>query len=114
MIMEKPGGVNILPGMTATVVASRPDFQVTDGVRFVLPAEAVFADITGVPLVWVVDAANTVHKRAVLTGPLTGSDSIVVTHGLTVGDVVAVSAVFRLREGMTIRPVPGLGEAEPG
>ena len=74
--------------------------------NFTLPAVAVFADEAGKSQVWVVDPKdNTVHRRAVETGDLTGTDGIRVESGLKTGETVAVSAVSRLREGMEVRPV---------
>jgi len=45
----------------------------------------------------------TVSRRAVTTGELTGSDQISIVSGLEAGEMIAVSAVSRLREGMEIR-----------
>ena len=74
-----------------------------------LPASAVFADEAGKSHVWVVKQPdNTVHRRAIETGNLTGSEDILVQAGLETGEVVAVSAVTRLLEGMEIRPVEKL------
>jgi multidrug efflux system membrane fusion protein len=112
--MKKPEGVNILPGMTATVIASRPDYRAGEGVRFVVPVQALFADITATPSVWIVDEANRIHRRAVAIGQLTGQEGIEVLDGLAVGDVVAVSAVVRLQEGMSIAPVEAGREASEG
>ena len=111
-VMPRPEGVNILPGMTATVVARRADFHAGVVARFVVPASAVFADHVGAPNVWIVDAGNRVHKREVNIGPLTGTDDIFVVDGLGVGDIVAVSAVARLREGMTVHT--SVTDAEDG
>jgi multidrug efflux pump subunit AcrA (membrane-fusion protein) len=79
---------------------------VAGGSRFLVPAIAVFADQAGTSQVWVVDPKdNTVQKRAVETGDLMGSDSIRIESGLEAGEIVAVSAVSRLREGMEVRPI---------
>ncbi len=107
LTMPQPEGLMILPGMTAMVwaeSASVEEAAVENG--FNIPAAALFADETGNPHVWVVDTANnTVQKREVVTGDLSGSDEIRVIGGLTAGEMVAVSAVSRLREGMAIKPV---------
>lgn len=104
MTMPQPEGINLLPGMTATVVGFGSDAQ-GDGV-VVVPAIAVFADETGASHVWVVDTAtNTVSRRPVGTGKLRGSDRIEIVEGLGPGEMVAVSAVAQLREGMAIRPI---------
>ena len=69
-----------------------------------LPAYAVFADDTGASHVWVLEPeAMTVHRRAVKTGQLTGTESIEVVDGLSAGEVIAVTGVARLREGMKVR-----------
>jgi RND family efflux transporter MFP subunit len=105
--MTKTEGVNVLPGMTVTVKFTRKsEGEATKTTEFVLPAVAVVADNSDNAYVWVVDQSNkTVKQRKVVLGQLTGSGSIRITQGLTVGDMVAVSAVSRLRDGMKIRPV---------
>ena len=104
LTMPQPEGINLLPGMTATVIGFRSDGA--DGDVVVIPAIAVFADETGASHVWVVDAeANSVHRRPIRTGGLRGSDRIEVVEGLRPGEVIAVSAVTQLREGMAIRPI---------
>ena len=73
---------------------------------FAIPAAALFADETGKSHVWVVDTqSNTVQKRAVETAGLGGTESVRVTSGLKAGEMVAISAVSRLSEGMAINPV---------
>jgi multidrug efflux system membrane fusion protein len=106
--MPQPEGINVLPGMSVTVQATQPEGldAAAKAIEFALPAVAVAADDAGNPYVWVVDQSNkTVHQRKVVLGQLTGSDSLRITQGLAAGEMVAVSAVSRLRAGMTIRPV---------
>ena len=43
-----------------------------------------------------------VTTAAVKTGDLTGTDSIEIVEGLKSGEVIAVSGVSRLREGMQV------------
>ena len=103
-----PDDVDILPGMAATVIATRTDQQdAATGSYFVIPAYAVSADEVGKPRVWVVDDADhaTVHPRPVVTGKLTGQDKIRITDGLKFGETIVIGGVSRLREGMKIRPV---------
>jgi RND family efflux transporter MFP subunit len=103
--MPQPEGILVLPGMTSMVeIASVGGSGGAQG--FTLPAIAVFADEAGKSQVWVVDPEdNTVRRRAVETGDLVGTESIRIESGLQVGEMVAVSAVSRLREGMEVRPV---------
>ena len=101
--MRQPEGINILPGMTASVVQHRPKEEEDTG-HFVIPAIAVFADEAGNSHVWVVDRDTmTVHRRKVTTGELTGTDSIQILDGLQSGEMIAISGVSRLREGMKVR-----------
>ncbi|HXV59222.1 MAG TPA: efflux RND transporter periplasmic adaptor subunit [Vicinamibacteria bacterium] len=104
--MPQPGGLNVLPGMTATV--TRYPSEGASG-AMVVPAVAVFADASGAPHVWVVDSqAMTVASRAVTTGELTGSDSIVIASGLQPGERIATTGVAQLSEGMKIRELSEL------
>jgi RND family efflux transporter MFP subunit len=101
--MPRPKGINILPGMTATVHGSPPVEQKGDD-RFVVPAIAVFADEAGTSHVWVVDKDTMkVHKRKVTSGDLTGTDSIRIIDGLRPGEMIAVAGASQLREGMQVR-----------
>ena len=105
--MERPQDMLILPGMTATVVGEPPVRGERDGF-FVIPAIAVFADDQGESNVWVVDKEKmTVERRKVATGHLTGEASIQITEGLQSGEMIAVSGVSQLREGMKVRPFDG-------
>jgi len=104
--MPQPEGLTILPGMTAMVWAQPPEGNA--GIRgdIIIPASAIFADEAGKTHVWVVDTqSNTVQKRAIETGDLSGADGVRVVDGLEAGEMLAVSAVSRLREGMAIKPV---------
>jgi len=104
LTMPAPEGVNILPGMTANVHGIKPPGDAED--RFVIPAIAVFGDEAGDSNVWVVDQESmTVHRRKVITGDLTGMDRIQIVDGLQSGEMIGVSGVSQLREGMKIRPV---------
>lgn len=103
LVMPAPDGIRILPGMTATVsveFATVPE----DKNSINVPAVAVWADNSGHSMVWVVDAKTmAVHRRAVTTGDLTGTDSIKVTEGLSPDEVIAISGVSKLQEGQVIR-----------
>lgn len=102
LVMPQPDGINVLPGMTAEVVGRRRDGAVVEE-AIVVPAVSVAADESGSSYVWVVDADMTVHKRGVTTGDLVGTDQIRIVDGVAAGEVIAISAVSRLREGMAVR-----------
>ena len=100
--MPQPDDINVLPGMTATVTGSPRRREQTKEI-FVVPAIAVVADAAGNPFVWIVDKETMkVSQRPVKTGDLTGTDSIQIPEGLKSGEVIAVSGVSRLREGMQV------------
>ena len=107
LAMPQPEGLMLLPGMTAMVWAESAEVEEGSSAgTFVIPAVALFADEAGKSHVWVVDRqANTVQSRAVETGDLSGAEGVRVISGLKAGEMVAVSAVSRLREGMAIVPV---------
>ena len=101
--MPQPEDINVLPGMTATVTGSPK--QISDQAKgiYIVPAIAVAADDAGNPIVWIVDKETMkVSKRPVKTGDLTGTDSIQIVEGLKTGELVAISGVSRLREGMQV------------
>lgn len=99
---DNPADVQVLPGMTAKVSINRPG----SGTRqegFAIPAQATLADDSGAAYVWVVDPeVMTVSRRMVELGEMTGAE-VVVRSGLADGDVVAISGVHQLREGMPVR-----------
>jgi RND family efflux transporter MFP subunit len=111
--MPRPKGINILPGMTATVHGS-PPVKERSADQFVIPAIAVFADEAGISHVWVVDEdAMKVNKRKVTTGDLTGTDSIQILEGLQSGEKIAITGVAQLREGMQVRDLSELEGYKP-
>jgi len=98
LVFEPPDDVTILPGMTARVIAN-PIGE--DVVR--LPSHAALSDDSGAAQVWVLDPTSmTVSRRAVQLGELTGSD-VQILDGLARGDLVAVSGISHLRDGMQVR-----------
>jgi RND family efflux transporter MFP subunit len=101
--MPQPEGINVFPGMTATVLIAFPDVEVVVG-RILIPAIAVVADTDGKSHVWIVEEKElTVHKREVDVGWLSGSDNIVIQKGLKGGETIVVAGVLKLKEGMKVR-----------
>ena len=93
--------INILPGMTANVVAEPKKGA---ALPIVIPAVAVFSQQGGSPHVWVVrPEALTVHLRKVKTGDMVEADGIEIVEGLERGETIVVSAVSQLREGMKVQ-----------
>ena len=95
---NNPEDVTILPGMTARVRA------IVDPERaWSVPVAAAQADENGQSYVWKVDPTGmTVTRVAVETGDLFG-DRIQLRSGVANGDMIAVSGVTQLREGMKVR-----------
>ncbi len=103
LAFDKPEGVTVLPGMTAKVSVTVAGQDVPDA-GVAVPARAVLSDDTGQSFVWRVDpAAMTVARAPVVVGQLSGAD-IQVRSGLEDGDVIAISGVHQLREGLKVRP----------
>ncbi len=103
LMMPAPTGIRILPGMTVNVAIEFPE-DTEAGTEMIVPAIAVLAGAEGRSQVWVVDPqTKQVHRRAVTTGELTGSDSIRIISGLNADETIAVSGVSKLREGQTVR-----------
>ncbi len=101
--MLQPDDINVLPGMTATVTGAKRLREQAEEI-FVVPAIAVTADEAGNSRVWIVDKETMkVTPRPVKTGELTGTDGIQIVDGIKSGEVIAISGVSRLREGMEVR-----------
>jgi len=105
LVMKRPDGANILPGMTCWVTAVVGDVNGRMSSQIVVPAIAVMDAPGNKPCVWVYDEkAGVVHKREVEVGPLEGSSNIVIKSGLKPGEMVVIAGVTKLQEGMKVRP----------
>jgi multidrug efflux system membrane fusion protein len=107
--MKAPEGVNLLPGMTATVTLTYRRANVL-GDRLLVPVSAVFKDPGGEQIVWVVGSDEAVTRRPVKLGAAAGG-RVEITDGLQPGDRIAVAGVTFLRDGMKVRD---LGDALGG
>ena len=68
-----------------------------------IPANATVSDDEGKPFVWRVDPSSMrVHPAPLELGELSGSE-VSVLGGLSDGDLIAISGVHQLREGMAVR-----------
>lgn len=101
LAFQVPPGVNVLPGMTASVRVRAVGSAGIGGLS--LPSQAVRADADGGASVWVVDPESLrVTARAVEVGEISGTDVRVIS-GLEKGEWVATTGVHQLREGMLVR-----------
>ena len=107
--MKSPPGMNVLPGMTATVTLTYRRANILAD-RILVPISAVFKEATGEQVAWVVGPDQTVSRRPVKLGEATGGQ-IEIAEGLQPGDRIAVAGVAFLREGMKVRD---LGDALGG
>lgn len=107
--MKAPSDLNLLPGMTATVVLTSRRAGSRDS-RILVPISAVFKDAAGAQVAWVVRPDHTVSRRPVKLGEAVGGQ-IAVAEGLKPGDRIAVTGVTFLRDGMKVRD---LGDALGG
>jgi RND family efflux transporter MFP subunit len=109
--LPAPDDLNVLPGMSATVIADLSGLfsEEMAGVTLV-PIEAVFS-AEDEPLdadrrqVWVVDPDSMrTSRRDVKVGPLTGQN-IAIFDGLEPGELIVAAGVNAVQEGMWLRPM---------
>jgi RND family efflux transporter MFP subunit len=107
--MKAPRNVLVLPGMTATVMATyrRPG---TQGRRILVPIAAVYKEDTGDQVAWVIGPNQMVSRRLVKMGPASGG-RVEIVAGLRPGDRIVVAGASFLSEGMRVRD---LGDALGG
>lgn len=111
-LMEPPKGLNILPGMTANVVADLGAVKSQESKHY-LPVSAVTADAGLEPFVWVIDAqAMTVSKQQVQVGRMSGWN-IEIDSGIEPGSRVVTAGVGYLAEGMKVRLMVQHEQAQP-
>lgn len=108
--LPAPDGMNVLPGMTATIIADLSGLFKGESEGFLVPIESVFAAEdapvdSSIRYVWKVDPADQRTRRAEVTvGQLSG-DSIAVHSGLEAGDVLIAAGVSAVYENMPVRPL---------
>ncbi len=106
--LPTPPAVNLLPGMSATVLVDTHAVMAVQADTLLVPPSAVFSP-TGQPAddgfyVWVYQAdGGTVTRRAVTVGDV-GSAGIEIVEGLAIGDQIVVAGVHQLSEGQPVRP----------
>ncbi len=99
---DNPVDVTVLPEMTAKVTLHRrgPSLGTSE---LAIPANAVVTTEGGGASVWVIDPESMMVRPAqVVLGDLSGSQ-VIVKSGLNGGDLIAISGVHQLRDGMPVR-----------
>ena len=100
---EPEGGVRIFPGMTARITVDQPVDDESPEQGFMIPSNATAIDDNGRSFVWRVDRSSMQTKAVVVElGAVTGAN-ITVTGPLSDGDLIAVSGVHQLQEGMQVQ-----------
>ena len=100
---EPDEGVRILPGMTARITVQRPVDDESPDQGFMIPSNATAIDDEGRSFVWRIDRSSMQTEAvAVELGAVTSAD-ITVYGDLSEGDLIALSGVHRLREGMQVQ-----------
>ncbi len=102
--VEVPENATILPGMVGQVQSSAP------GAASVIevPLTSIAAGNDGAPFVWLVGSDDTVAKRTVTLGDITG-EKVVVIDGLKPQDRIVSAGVSRILDGTAIRPITKIG-----
>ncbi|THB74918.1 MAG: efflux RND transporter periplasmic adaptor subunit [Desulfobulbaceae bacterium] len=114
---KNPPGIEILPGMTATVRVSFTQNSLQESPNrpvFLVPVEAVFSTGDGQSYVWLIpDGNGNPEKIDVSVGPI--RDKGIEVHGnIRAGMLVAIAGIHSLNEEMRVRPmIPG-GEGLDG
>ena len=103
LTMDQPDIIRVLPGMTAQVHYEGKANNIGNGNYFIIPAVAVVTGDGPDQYVWVVDQNDmTVHKRVVKVGAVTGQNEIEILGGLNAGEMIAVTGITQLKEGMQV------------
>ena len=108
LIMEQQEDVKILPGMAGTANAGKvdlPDEQQRKGLG--VPVGAVFTpDTETQSFVWIIEPTEgdlgVLERRAVKTGDMTRL-GVLITDGLSAGELVVTAGVHSVRQGQTVR-----------
>jgi len=101
--LKKPEDVNIMPGMTATIIVNPSSLPGEKKSLILVPINSVFADSDGKPNVWLVDMSTmTVSKKKVEVGEMK-EGKIKIINGLEKGDKIVTSGLKSLSEGSKIR-----------
>ncbi len=111
-IMPRPKDLQILPGMTASVVVNLSGIVDVGKTHYLVPASAVVSDSRLDPRVWVVDPQSmTLTPRSVKVGKMHGRD-IEVLEGLGPGERIVVAGVAYMVEGMKVTLLPTAEQAQ--
>jgi RND family efflux transporter MFP subunit len=104
LIMEQPGGVEILPGMAGLAFGRDPTAGGDAAQVIEVPVTAVFSPDEAVgSFVWVIDRDSMTVKRRPVKVESLSEGGIRVLEGLAIGEWIAIAGVNYLREGQQVR-----------
>ena len=104
LVMEMPKNRNILPGMSARVVAEWPLSEDSNG-SFYLPANLVLKDNRGNYVFTIADngdGSGTVSRTEVTIGEISQS-GIEIFDGISEGDRVLTAGMSKVSDGMLVK-----------
>lgn len=103
--IEQTEGYNLLPGMTAIVMAEKTAAASDAEGPITIPLSALAANQDDRASVWLVGPDNRVSQHPVVTGELTGNSDITIVSGLNVGDTLVTAGVSKMSEGLEVHPI---------
>jgi len=95
--------VRILTGMTARITVNELVAEANSNQGFVIPSNATGVDDQGNTFVWRVNQPSMQVERVLVESGAMSSAQITVFGGLSDGDLIAISGVHQLREGMLVQ-----------
>lgn len=104
LTMDNAGDRSIQPGMTAEVVGNIDHARTNASMA--VPFSSVAGETTGEKYVWVLDGQNTVSRRDIEVGRITG-DMFQIKDGLKAGERIITAGVNYLREGQRVKILQG-------
>lgn len=103
--LPQPENVNVLPGMSASVIAELPAERIADAQTIMVPVESLGIDPTGQYFVWKLDGEGDTFKvsRVEVQQGALNDFGIEILNGLDTGDRIATAGVNSLKEGQQVK-----------
>jgi len=101
LAMSRPQHLNVLPGMTASVIVHARDSRVDTST--LIPASALVSADDGSFVVWVFDPQTLAVERRAVTVEAPVAAGVPVTSGLVDGEMIVATGASQLSEGMKVR-----------
>ena len=100
VVFDRPKGLDLAPGMAADV---RLQFNDDTGHGALIPETALFSVDGKNSMVWIVDTAESVVRRRMVTAGQVREEGVFITSGLAPGDVVVTAGANSLSDGQRVR-----------